>query len=330
MSQQRLTLEERIWIGFWHRLGKSGREIGFLVGRCHTDVNRELKRNRGQLGYVAGRAQEYAHRRACFSHARTKLGKDPRLKEWVVGRLREDWSPEQVCGRLAHHPPPGFRRRRLCCETVYQFIYTNEGQTLGLWRHLRRRKPRRRPIRIRHTRPTLITERTSIHDRPEVVKERIELGHWETDTVIGRQASKPSLSVQVERVTRLTRIHRVLNTTADETLAALEKTIDSVPYGLVKTLTFDNGHEGAKHMTLKDRYELQTYFCDPYCSWQKGTVENTNGLIRQYFPKKTDFTPVTNDQIQFAEDQLNSRPRKTLGYDTPNERFQQLTGALAS
>lgn len=325
----RLTLEERIWIAFWHRLGKSGRAIGDIIGRDHTDVNRELRRNAGQLGYVAKRAQKYAERRA-QKHSFTKLSKDPRLKRWVIACLRDDWSPDQVSGRLVSDPPAALVGKSLCLESIYQFIYSEEGQRLKLWQHLRRHRPQRRSWRKRRTRPTLIAERTSIHERSEVVNERIELGHWETDTVIGRQASKPVLSVQVERVSRLTRIHRIANTTAEETLAALERTIDSVPHGFVKTLTFDNGHEGAKHMILQDRYELQTYFCDPYCSWQKGTVENTNGLIRQYFEKKKDLTFVTDDQVQLAENRLNNRPRKTLGYETPNERFQRLSGALAS
>ena len=326
----RLTQEERIWIAFWHRLGKSGREIGDIVGRCHTDINRELKRNSGRLGYSADRAGNYAERRMIVSHTWTKLGKDPRLKKWVVDRLNGDWSPEQVCGRLEKYPLPELNGKRLCHETVYRFIYTNEGQRLKLWQHLRRRQSQRRPLRTRRTRPTLIPERTSIHERSEAVNERIELGHWETDTVIGRQSSKPVLSVQVERVSRLTRIRKVANTTAAETLTALERMITSVPHGTVKTLTFDNGHEGARHTVLKDRYELETYFCDPYCSWQKGTVENTNGLIRQYFRKKTDLTLITDEQVRLAENKLNTRPRKILSYATPNERFEQLSGALAS
>ncbi len=323
----RLTNKERIWIGFWKRLGKSGREIADLVGREQSVVNRELRRNRDQFGYAPERAETYTARRAA-AHSRTKLSKDPRLKAWVVERLEDDWSPEEVAGRLKNHPPSHLRGKAISMETIYQFVYSEEGRELGLWRHLRRSQPRRQPRAARRTRPTLISERTSIHDRPEEVNERTTPWHWESDSIVG--PGQPALSVQEERLSRLTRLHKVANKTADETLVAIERTVDSVPHGTVATMTFDNGGEGAKHTELRSRYDIQTYCADPYCSWQKGSVENTNGLIRQYFPKKTNFATVTDEQVKFVEDRLNNRPRKRLDFLTPNERFTQLTGALAS
>ena len=323
----RLTQNERIWIGFWKRLGKSGREIADLVGRDHTVVNRELRRNTDRLGYSPERAATYAARRVA-AHSRTKLSKDPRLKEWVVERLEDDWSPEEVAGRLAKYPPKHLRGRSISMETIYQFIYSEEGRELGLWRHLRRSQPRRQSRGMRRTRPPLIQERTSIHDRPEEVNERTTPWHWESDSIVG--PGQPALSVQEERLSRLSRLHKVANKTADETLVAIERTVDSVPAGTIATMTFDNGGEGARHTELRSRYDIATYFADPYKSWQKGSVENTNGLIRQYFPKRTNFAAVTDEQVKFVEDRLNNRPRKRLDYLTPNERFTQLAGALTS
>lgn len=328
--QQRLTFADRQWIGFWFGLGKSRRQIGQLIRRDHTVVGRELTRNRSQSGYAAESAHAYAERRTTTSHRWQKLGKDPRLKAWVVDRLLEDWSPEQIAGRLETHPSYGLKGKTVSAETVYQFIYSSEGQLLGLWKHLRRRQPQRRPVKTRRMRPTLIRDRTSIWDRPEEATNRTAFGHWESDTVEGRRSRPGGLSVQVERLSRLTHITLLTSKRSEETIDALIRTVERVPRGTVCSVTLDNGPEGARHTVLQKEYEIPTYFCDPYCSWQKGTVENTNGLIRQYFPKQFDPRQTTAHQVRWAEERLNNRPRKILNYQTPNEVFTQLSGALGS
>lgn len=329
MEQQRLTFVNRQWIEFWVGLGKSGREIAQQLGRCHTDVNRELSRNSDQFGYSAERAQDYTDRRAKLK-SRPKLTKDPRLKDWVVARLGEDWSPEEIAGRLREYPPDEVQGKYVCHETIYQFVYSNEGHDFGVWRHLRRSQPTRRPHGQRHQRRTLIPERTSIHERPEEVAKRTTFGHWESDTVEGRRSRPGGLSVQVERVSRFTLLTLLGSKRADETADALIRTVERVPTGTVQSVTFDNGPEGAQHAVLRETYGISTYFADPYCSWQKGTVENTNGLIRQYFPKKFDPTTTKTEEVAYVEDRLNNRPRKCLTYRTPAEVFSTLRGALAS
>ncbi|MBI4022922.1 IS30 family transposase [Candidatus Berkelbacteria bacterium] len=329
MEQERLTFRDRQWIEFGAALGWSCRQIGRHVRRNHSVVVRELNRNSDHFGYEADRAQHYATRREA-GKSQLKLGKDPRLKEWVVERLQEDWSPEQIAGRLRHHPPKELRDRQVCHETIYQFVYNSEGQWLDLWRCLRRRHQMRRPVRTRQTRPTLIPERTSIHLRPEAVNDRTILGHWESDTVEGRRGRPGGLSVQVERLSRFTLMTLLGSKRAEETADALVRTVERLPQGTVRSVTFDNGPEGAKHTVLQGEYGIPTYFTDPYCSWQKGTVENMNGFIRQYFPKRFDPTTTTDDQVRRAEDRLNHRPRKCLTYQTPAEVFATLSGALAS
>lgn len=329
MEQQRLTFVNRQWIEFGTKLEWTSRRIGLWIDRDQSVVSRELARNDDWFGYSAERAQEYAERRLEMK-SHSKLGKDPRLKEWVVGRLSEDWSPEEIAGRLQERPPPDLLGKSLCPETIYQFVYSKEGQWLELWRNLRRRHLQRRPLRTRQARPTLIAERTSIHDRPEEVNQRTTFGHWESDTVEGRRSRPGGLSVQVERLSRFTLITLLGSKRAEETADALVRTVERVPQGAIQSVTFDNGPEGARHAVLQTEYGIHTYFADPYCSWQKGSVENMNGFIRQYFPKRFDPTTTTAAQVRVVEDRLNHRPRKCLNYLTPFERFTELSGALTT
>lgn len=327
--QQRLSFVNRQWIEFGARLRWSCRTIGDWIGRDQSVVSRELARNSDWFGYSAERAQGYADSREA-GKARPKLSKDPRLKEWVVARLEDDWSPDEIAGRLRKQPPSDLTGKYVCHETIYQFIYEGEGYDLGLWRHLRRSQPTRRSQGKRQARRTLIPERTSIQARPEEVNQRTTFGHWESDTVEGRRSRPGGLSVQVERLSRFTLITLLGSKRAEETADALVRTVERVPAGAVQSVTFDNGPEGAQHTVLGRAYDIQTYFADPYCSWQKGTVENMNGFIRQYFPKGFDPTTTTPKEVTHVEDRLNHRPRRCLNYRTPAEMFSTLSGALAT
>jgi len=299
------------------------RTIGRALQRSHSVIHYEITHNKGDhLEYDADRAQYHHEQRQLKKGNKNKIDCNQTLKKYIIERLTQDqMSPEQIAGRLKrfHKNTIGY----VCHETIYEFIYSDEQIKERYFIHLRRHRPKRGKWHSRKKKVT-IKERISIHERPEEVDEKMEVGHWESDSMIFSQ-QKGILSVQVERVSKLARLTKCANKTAEETKEALIKTVDSVPDIYIKSVTFDNGTEGAKHMQLREMFDIDTYFCDPYCSWQKGLVENTNMLIRQYLPLHTSIDQMTDDQIQEIEDKLNNRPRKALNYLTPNEYFQILT-----
>lgn len=315
----RLTQFDREQIEYYFRLGMSGRAIAKQIGRHHSVVERELARNRSpHFVYEAAKATYFSSRRAKKTNKR-KLLKSEALREYVTARLGEGWSPEQIAGRLKVAPPGGLEKLAVSHEAIYQFIYSEEP---WLYHKLRRKQPVRYQKLGRRKNKASIPERTSIHDRPEEINSRTEIGHFEPDTVQCR-GKKEVLSVQYERKTQLLRIHKVQGFNAPETKEALRQTIESLPDQFVKSITFDNGGEGAKHHELRKEYGLHTYFCDTYAAWQKGGVENMNGLLRQYLPRKTDLTQISREQIYEIQEKLNNRPRKKLNYQTPNELLQE-------
>lgn len=300
----------------------SYRAIGKILQKSHTSISYEIKINSGQLGYSADRAQKYHEKRQLKKGNRKKLDMNARLLEYIIEQLKEDWSPEEISGRLRKFPNAEIGY--VCHETIYAYIYSMEIIRLKLYLLLRRYKPKRTKWHSRKSRGVNIPARISIHERPDNINERADIGHWETDSMIFSQ-QKGILSVQAERKSRLVRIHKCPDKTAAETLEAIIKTIDSVPLKYFLSLTFDNGTENVKHTELKEMFEILTYFCDPYCSWQKGLVENTNMFIRQYLPKNAPIDSITDERIHEIQEKLNNRPRKCLGYMTPNEYFNSLT-----
>jgi IS30 family transposase len=319
---ERITSFEREQIASFKKQGLGVREIARRIGRDHSVVSRELRRNKGQLfPYEAEKAQYFAERRAKKTNVR-KIVKHIDLKWYIRAGLIEGWSPEQIAGRLKTHQPLGARSPSICHEAIYQWIYTTS--PLGepwLYHALRRKHYTRRLKTSRKKRQQVqIKELVPIAERPELPG----AGHFEVDSVVGK-GHKSALSVHYERSTQYVRIHPLDSTKAEETKAALIATIEDLPPRFVKSLTFDRGSETALHYTLRSPYNLQTFHCDPYCPYQKGGVENINGLIRQYFPKGTDFRLISTNQVQAVEHRLNSRPRKQLDFKTPNE---MLSGAL--
>ena len=317
-----LTFNDRKIIEKLLKQNLSYRSIGRTIGRSHTTVSDEIRLNSGQLGYSADRAQYYHEKRQLNKGNKKKLEINYRLLEYIIEQLKEDWSPEEISGRLKEFPNKDVGY--VCHETIYEYIYSIEGIRLRLYLLLRRYKPKRTKWHSRNKRGIKIKERVSIHKRSSVINERSELGHWETDSMIFSQ-QKGILSVQVERKSRLVRIHKCLNKTAEQTLEAIINTADSIPLKYFLSVTYDNGTEGAKHMELRKMFGIETYFCDPYCSWQKGLVENTNMFIRQYLPKNAPIDSMADERIYEIQEKLNSRPRKCLGYKTPNEYFNSLT-----
>lgn len=323
-----LTKYDREQIEHWLRLGLSGRAIAKKIGRHHSVVERELERNRSpHFEYVASKADYFSARRAKKTNKR-KLEKSEKLYEYVLKKLEKDWSPEQIAGRLKNHPPPSLKGQTISYEAIYQFIYEVEP---WLYHKLRYKRYDRQKHFSRKTRKVSIPEKVSIHERPEAINKRYDIGHFESDTM-SCKGKKEALSVQYERLIQLVRIHKVQGFNAPETKEALKQTIWSLPDNFVKSLTFDNGGEGAKHNELKREYNLQTYFCDAYAPWQKGGVENINSRLRQYLPRKINLENVNDDQIYEIQERLNNRPRKGLNYKTPNEKLTEFmkSGALNS
>lgn len=313
-----LTFYERQQIEYYLRCKLRVRKIAQLLHRDHSVISREIERNKGQcFPYNAVIAQRAAERRARITNTR-KLAKNERLREYVEQKLQVGWSPQQIAGRLKYHPPPSLKDQHVCHETIYSYVYDKKGDGQWLYHFLPQQQPKRRQWYSRRPRHLFIPGRTPIQERPKVVEKRQRFGDWEADLVVfGRQPA--AVAVQYERKSQLLRLTKVANRTANETADAIMASVESLPAQLWRTITLDNGGENVGHIRIKDQYSIQTYFCDPYKSWQKGGVENMNGLIRRYLPRKTTITQTTDEHIRAIQEMLNNRPRKGLQYSTPNE-----------
>lgn len=320
---QVLKLREREQLEYGLRIGRRIPAIAKLLDRHPSVIRREISRNtRDGKRYDAVTAQRLADQRARITNHR-KIETDDVLRTYVTDRLRDGWSPQRIAGRIREHPPPELRGKTLCMETVYQWIYEGEGRFGGWYEHLRRQQPKRRRRQGRKPRKTIILERTSIHDRPPEILERTRVGDWESDLMVFSRQPQ-ALSVQWERTLRLCRIHRVQNHSAPENERAIVESIDSLPGSLWKTITFDNGSENACHRMIRDRFAIDTFFCDTYASWQKGGVEHVNGEIRWFLPRTKMLATVSDDELEAIQEHLNNLPRKVLGYRTPNEALADL------
>lgn len=323
MQYHHLSFEERHTLSVLKEQGQSLRRIAKALGRCVSTVSRELDRNRNgprkKRWYVARRAQGKADRLLVQSHRRPRL-KCAALHQEVVQLLERGWSPELISGRL--------KRQRLDLPTIspegiYQWIYNHRSdlvQYLARAHHKRRVRWRACKHRVR------IPRRISIRLRPDAVQSRKEPGHWETDLIVGPGSS--ALQVLVERQTRYTRLSLLPQKSAAASRVALTHLFESIPALFRRSITYDNGLENCQHLVLNNDFNLQSYFCEPFHSWEKGTVENTNGLIRRFIPKRTVLSRLSLTAIVQLENWLNDRPRKVLNYQTPREAFQALV-ALA-
>lgn len=303
MNYTHLTREERYQIYALKKAGHTQSEIAKELERSPSTISRELSRNRGGRGY----RPKQAHRLACERHASNARQIDEATWRFAKARLREDWSPDQISNHadISH-------------ETVYQRVYADKRAGGSLWKHLRCQKQRRKRYGKRDLRGT-IPNRLSIEQRPAVVEKRSRIGDWEADTVIGKNHKQAIVSL-VERKSGYTLIRKVERRTADAVSRTMTKLLK--PYqSRVHTITSDNGKEFAGHEKVARALRVDFYFAHPYASWERGTNENTNGLIRQYFPKGMDFTSITQQEISHVMKRLNNRPRKRLGYLTPAQVF---------
>lgn len=315
-NTHRLTSGERDRIALWYSRKLSIRRIAKKLNRDPATVSREIKRNRYGNHYVAIHAQKKAKDRKVRAGQRPPL-KDNETYSYVLERLGWGWSPEQISGRL----PKDIPGKSIHWETIYRFIYSDEYQHKKLWEYLPRKQRKRRKQQGRKSQRTRIPDRISIHDRPTEVEDRLVFGHWEGDSIVGKY-HKSGIHTQVERKTRFLKAELIDKIGAVETVGAQARMFKVLSSKAKQSTTVDNGSEFTHHK----QFELPVYFCDPYASWQKATNENTNGLIRRYLPKKTDFRTITQQELNDIVEEINNRPRKCLSYQTPLEAFNNELG----
>ena len=328
MRGQQITFYEREQIELFVRGKWSLRKIAKKLHRDHTVVSREVKRNLDKDGkYYASRAQGKAEKRMSREHSR-KLDEDDVLRNYIIQQMKEGWSPEKISGRLKNLPESYLFGSYVSHEAIYQYIYEGEGRFMGLYQYLvRKHKTRRRKFGRKPRKERGIQFMTSIHRRPKEIHERVEFGHWESDSIVSRE-SKGALNVLRELKSHEIFITYLPNMTAEMTEEAIRQRIQELGQEHFKSVTFDRGHEGATHWKLRLDYNIDTFHCDPYSSWQKGAVENSNGLIRRFFPKHTDFSKLTPQEIYEVQQKLNNQPRKQLAYKTPHEISSKLMGVV--
>jgi IS30 family transposase len=320
MSYRHLTMDERNVIYRMQFQGYSDAEIARCLGCHRSTIGRECKRNTtGEGRYDPGNAQTRAHSRRRAHLRRPKTG-DPRLMEYVEERLREHWSPEQIAGRLATRPPAGLEGLSISHTTIYRWIWSDPERAREFRPFLRiASKPRRKPYG-KPSRQGQILGKRSIEVRPAAANERQRLGAWEGDTLLGKGRRGVVLTC-VDRASRYTIARKVEACAADPVAAQLQQTIRRLPDEKRQSLTLDNGREFARPLELEKKLQLPIYFAHPYHSWERGTNENTNGLLRQYLPKGSDLTEVSPKELAGSVRQLNHRPRKCLGFQTAFEVF---------
>lgn len=316
MQHTKLQPEERDKIAIWLSSGKKIREIARQLGRSPSTISDEVKRNSWQGEYIAIKAESKSVIRKSLSIRHHPL-KNKSVFSYVIKKLRSGWSPEQIAGRLKlRHSSNTYWH--IHHETIYRYIYAKKNKQRNLWEYLPRKQKRRKVKQGRSCHRSRIPDRVSIHNRPESVETRQEFGHWEGDSIVGK-AHKNGLHTQVERKSRYLGAIIIQRVNADETVKAQKQIFNNLPVEARKTTTLDNGKEFVKHK----EFVLPAYFADPYSSWQRGCNENHNGLIRRYLPKKTDFNSLTQVELDEIIKEINDRPRKCLGYKTPNEVFKQ-------
>ena len=327
-SRLALTLSEREEISRGIAVHRSARSMAGLLGRSPSTVSREMSRNGGCNRYRATVADENAWARSRRPKC-CKLATNPRLRQAVAGKLRLDWSPEQIAGWLKRTHPED-ECNQVSHETIYRtlFIQARGALKKELLRHLRRTRAMRRSRH--HTQKTpehgRITGTVSIRERSAEAEDRAVPGHWEGDLFFGSHNSQ--LATLVERRTRYLMLAKVAGKDTETVVDALIAQAHRLPRELYKSLTWDRGKEMADHQRFSLATDVKVYFCDPHQPWQRGSNENTNGLLRQYFPKGMDLADISQSKLNAIARRLNERPRKTLAFETPAERFAQCVASI--
>lgn len=312
-----LTSSERDLIALYRGQGLGVKRIGHILNRSHTSILRELQRNNFQgKHYVAIHAQDKSVSRKSKANSHPKIVSIKWLDRYIRLKLQLGWSPEQMAGRLKLKSGKPI----ICHETIYKYIYQDCNQKDGLREYLVRHHKKRRKWAGRRVHRGQIIRRVSIHNRAKFINKRKQFGHWEDDTVEGK-GHRDGVHTTVERKTRYYQVRKV-DKIDSETATMIQRRIFSrLPVLARRTVTMDNGRENHLHFQLRDELGIKTYFADPYSSWQRGSNENANGILRRYFPKGTDFSKVSQTEINEVVREINSKPRKCLGYNTSQEVF---------
>jgi IS30 family transposase len=337
----RLTIEDRKHIERWFDEGLSISEIARRLGRSKNTISREIRLRKVKFIHESGKwerrekpraiekkwtysaeaAEDMARKEKKKKKKPIKLKNCARLLEYVSGKLREGLKPDVISGRIKLDCPLDIEMR-ISSEAIYRYIYSNIRE--GLFEYLDKPRKRRKKRSSRPSKRKLIKERVSIAHRGKKAKNRKEIGHFEADSVIGKTGgSKKVMQTLVDRKSRLMLASVSNDKTAEETLRNLLLMFKDIPKGAAKTVTFDNGSEFSLHYMLAKHVGAKTYFADPYCSWQRGTNERHNRMLRKFFPKKTDFNNVSSEELKEAVDYWNNLPRKILGYLTPMEVWER-------
>jgi len=318
-TYRHLSCEDRDQIAVLLVAGHNNASIARMLGRSPSTISRELKRNSLQSGRYSARIADggYMQRR----QRNAVIERDERLALFVRDRLAEGWSPQQISGWLRSGVEAGLRT--VAMETIYGFIYRAGQKADELWRYLTRRRRTRRALRARPSRDT-IKNRTSIHERPENVNNRSQIGNWEADLIIC-QRTRPVLVLH-ERKSRVTLATKLTGKSAAETAGAIMAIFKRLDPILRQSITFDNDTCFARHTVLRDTLSMTTWFCDAYASWQKGGIENANGRLRRWLPRKTNLDEISDEDIQDIVMTYNLTPRKCLGYITPIQALFQNLG----
>ena len=318
---QQLAYDQRCQISALKERGCSQREIAESIGVSQSTVSRELARNTGFRGYRHKQAQNRANKRRKEAAVATKM--TLKMITLIELKIRLEWSPEQISGWLLEE-----REELISHETIYLHVWADKKAGGDLYTHLRRQGKKYDKRRNEKASRGQIKNRISIDERPEIVEDKSRIGDWEIDTVIGKGHSGALVTI-VERVTKFTVAKQVDNKSAAAVTAATIELLRPLK-DVVLTITADNGKEFSFHEEMGRELNADVYFAHPYSSWERGLNENTNGLLRQYFPKKTDFKKVSQKEVLHAVERLNARPRKDLGFKTPADLMNKYRAAKAA
>lgn len=308
MTYKHLSQAERYQIHALMKAGHDQSQIAKLLDRHKSTISRELSRNTGSRGYRPKQACEMSADRA--QHSRNAPTVEPWVREAACALLCIQWSPEQIASQLP-----------ISHETVYQYVYADKAQGGTLWKHLRCQKQKRKRYASGRDRRGQIPNRRPLSERPLHIEARRQVGHWECDTVIGA-SHKGAVVTMVERKSGYAVMAKVEKKTSELVSSAIVDKLQPLA-ARVKTLTFDNGKEFAGHAHIDQQLQSTAYFARPFASWERGSNENLNGLLRQYVPKKRAMSTVSDEEIRMIQNRLNNRPRKRLGFKTPAEVFHQ-------
>jgi IS30 family transposase len=320
-SYRHLTLEEREDLAIGLAKGLSYREIAQEINRSPSTISRECRRNqplKNVVAYKANRAQLRSQERRTKSYSRGRL-QCTSLRDYIVEKLILGWTPQIIAGRISKDgllPKTNH-------ESIYQWIYSEQRDLIKYLPRSHRKRRKRGSAKYKHA--SKIPYRTPIKDRPLAANLRTEPGHWEADTAVSRQ-SKAAIAILIERASRFIKIRHMLSKSAHHMEQALISSLADIPPQFRKSITYDNRTENTRHQAVNNTLNTLSFFCEPYHSWEKGSVEQVIGLIRRSYPKKTDWALISQSDLDIIQDKLNHRPRKCLNFLSPHEAYVALAG----